>query len=369
MSDHDEDDWGQLPFEILTVHEGRSPAKEPPFHIEGGDWLFLDCRAGDEEPAPFTVGVLTRGEDDRPLVWGKAWLAVADREAGVRLVRLLADAFFEDEPPPAEPQRPLEPLLVRTANLDDLRRHLGDAGKQPPDAWSSTKWFLELGRFSAEVYFNYTLGLMRGEFAEKDPDYREDLLGVLAAALRDGRRPPRTPQTDPNLTASGPRVAEVRAVLDRRSSHHVFTPGGRLLVYQDGNALLAVLPASPDSAVELTRFEHPLWDVVPVDDVPTLLVVEDVPEEPGRMSSEDPLRIWWVGGGGEKRLLRGPERWLGLGGEARLPRPPLCRPHAGQGQDRQPPSLHDRPADRPRDDRSDGHRRSQPQPHPGRLAW
>src|SRR5262249_7136148 len=159
MSDHDEDDWGNLPFEILAVHEGKTPAREPPFHAEGGEWLFLECRAGDENPAPFTVGVLTRGKDDRPMVWGKAWLAVVDREAGARLVRLFADAFFEDEPPPAQLRRPLEPLLVRTANLDDLRRHLGDEGVPPPDAWSSTKWFLELGRFSAEVYFNYNLGL------------------------------------------------------------------------------------------------------------------------------------------------------------------------------------------------------------------
>src|SRR5438046_1372067 len=60
MSDHDADDWGQLPFEILTVHEGRTPAKEPPFHADGGERLFLECRAGAEEPVLFTVGVLTR---------------------------------------------------------------------------------------------------------------------------------------------------------------------------------------------------------------------------------------------------------------------------------------------------------------------
>ena len=66
-----DDDWGHLPFEILHVHEDRTPTKEPPFHTEGGDWLFLDCQAG-EDPVPFTVGVLTRGKDDPPLVWGKA---------------------------------------------------------------------------------------------------------------------------------------------------------------------------------------------------------------------------------------------------------------------------------------------------------
>jgi len=137
MSGHDEDDRGNLPFEIIAAHEGRTPANEPPFYAAGGEWLFLDCRAGHEPPALFTVGVLAGGKDDRPRVRGKAWLAVADREAGARLVSLFADAFFVDEPPPLEP-RPLGPLLVRTANLDDLRRHLGERGTPPPDAWSST---------------------------------------------------------------------------------------------------------------------------------------------------------------------------------------------------------------------------------------
>ena len=41
-----------------------------------------------------------------------------------------------------------------------------------------------------------------------------------------------------------------------------------------------------------------LWDIVPVADVPNLLVVEHMPDEPGGMSSEDLLRIGWVSGGG-----------------------------------------------------------------------
>src|SRR5262249_12649006 len=152
-------------------------------------------------------------------------------------------------------------------------------------------WFLELGRFSAEVYFNYNLALMAGEFAEKDADYREDLLGVLAGALRDGSRPPRTAESGPNLPPSAPHVLDVRQILRRRSSQHVWTPGGKFLVYEDGATLFAHRPDS-ETPVEVAHFEHPLWDVIAVDDSPTLLVVEDVPEKPGHMSSADPVRIW-----------------------------------------------------------------------------
>jgi hypothetical protein len=47
VSDHDEDDRGDLPLKILADKEGRTPTKEPPFHAEGGEWLFFDCQAGE----------------------------------------------------------------------------------------------------------------------------------------------------------------------------------------------------------------------------------------------------------------------------------------------------------------------------------
>jgi hypothetical protein len=313
------DDWGHLPFAILAVHEGRTPAKEPPFHTPGGEWTFLDCQAGGGDPVRFTVGVLGRGKDDRPLVWGKAWLAAADRGDGARLVRLFAHAFSEDEPPSRAPQRPLKPLAIRTANLDDLRRMIDDNAGEPADRWHATKWFLGVGPHEAEVFFNYNVSLMRGEFAEKDPDYREDLLAILAIVLRDGPRPPRTPETDPNLTLSGPRIEAARRILARGSAHHLFSPGSRVLVYQDGNALFALEPGRPDNSVELARFEHPLWDVRVVNDLPDLLVKEIVPAKPPVQSSEDPARIWWVGHGKDKRLMRAPERWIDLAENALSP--------------------------------------------------
>src|SRR5262249_43116975 len=57
-SGHDEDGWGDLPFEILAVHEGGTPAKEPLSHGEGGDWLFLDCGAGKEGACGRPAGVI-----------------------------------------------------------------------------------------------------------------------------------------------------------------------------------------------------------------------------------------------------------------------------------------------------------------------
>ena len=60
------------------------------------------------------------------------------------------------------------------------------------------------------MFFNYNLDARTGEFSEKDSGYRGDLVTVFAAQLRDGPRPERTPETDPNLAANGPRIEPVR---------------------------------------------------------------------------------------------------------------------------------------------------------------
>jgi hypothetical protein len=41
---------------------------------------------------------------------------------------------------------------------------------------------------------------MSGAFSEKDPYYRDGILAVLAQAVRDGPRMPRSPATDPGST-------------------------------------------------------------------------------------------------------------------------------------------------------------------------
>ena len=74
------------------------------------------------------------------------------------------------------------------------------------EGWTATKLFPKEHGLEAEVFFNYNLQSREGEFSEKDPDYRQDLIAILETALRDGPRPDRTPDTDPNLTR-------------RRSSH------------------------------------------------------------------------------------------------------------------------------------------------------
>jgi anaerobic selenocysteine-containing dehydrogenase len=65
-------------------------------------------------------------------------------------------------------------------------------------------WFPEMDGTTAEVFFNYNQYDGRGEFSEKDPGYRKDLVSLLAIFLRDGVPPPRTPASDPNLTDKGP---------------------------------------------------------------------------------------------------------------------------------------------------------------------
>jgi hypothetical protein len=309
---HDDTGWGRLDFDIVDVQEGRKPTKEPPFHVAGGRWTFLDCRGGTDALARFTVGLLVKGKDDAPVEWGKAWLAVPDRQAGTRLLGVFASTFFTDAPPSRVPQYPLQPLPIHLANLD-LFRWTPGAGPEPPrHGWHRTKWFLQAEGY-AEVYFDYNLELKTGSFLEKERDYRVDLVGMLAVALRDGSKPFRRLEDDPNLTPIGPRPGMAHLVLGRRSPSWFFSPGGRTLIYQDGKTVFALDLGGQDDAVELARFEYPPSAVHAVDERPNLLVQEPVPANPSEYSSNDPARVWYVPRGEEMRLLRGPQRHVGLG--------------------------------------------------------
>src|SRR5205823_8232344 len=60
------------------------------------------------------------------------------------------------------------------------------------------------------------------------------------------------------------------------------------------------------------RFDEHVSNFRPITDAPEVLVVETLSGNPRSYSSNDPRRIWWVSAGGEKTLLRGPERSLSL---------------------------------------------------------
>jgi hypothetical protein len=314
-----QDEPRHLSFKITAIHEKHKPSPHAPFHVDGGEWTFFDCQASSDPNVAFTVGVLSKSSTGNvPVAWGKAVLIVKDREAGARFVELFSKAFAGKQPKPLKQAYVPGPLSVRTAILGHNMHREQEGGFSGEEGdWTATKWFLEAEGQLGEVYFNYNLAHRQGEFSEKDADYADDLVAILASALRDGPRPERTPENDPSLTRIGPALGKPRKLLARSAAHERFTPKARFAVYQDGTTILALSLDRPEAKpFEVVRFDNSPWTVRVLDDDLTLLVQEGVPETPGVRSSGDPMRIWWVGGKGkEKKLLRGPEKDLNLAEE------------------------------------------------------
>jgi hypothetical protein len=318
LGDRSADDWPHIAFTITKVYRDQDITKTFPFHAAGGHWTFFDCRMSDDSEVNFTVGVRPRGEGKGPFAWGKAVLAVADRAAGERFVAAFGKAFHSKPPRERQSAVPLEPLQMATAILgENLKQASGGGFDGEGGGWTATKWFPQQFGLEAEVFFNYDLESQQGEFSEKDPDYRQDLVNILATALRDGPRPERTPDNDPNFTLAGPRIEEVCRLAPDGASLCSFTPDGKHAVYQDKSAIFAVDPAKPDKPRELARFEKRIWSAEVVDNDLRLLVCEAIPQDEIGMSSDDPMRIWWVEpNGGGKHLLLGPEKDISVGGPA-----------------------------------------------------
>ena len=178
--------------------------------------------------------------------------------------------------------------------------------------WSATKWFLQRDGFEAEVFFNYDLTEMKGEFSEKDPDYREDLLSVMAIVLRDGPRPERTPATDPNLTDIGPKFGNGRLIATNVQDFR-FSPSGERIVFSEGSqggstSVYCLAPSDPNPAIEVAHVENHIYQFNVLDgDANRLLIVEVVPKEKERWTSENSKRLWWIDRTkNEMRQLTGP---------------------------------------------------------------
>lgn len=293
-------DWGSLAFKITKVHRNRKPVGAAPGHAAGGVWTFLECRTAEPKPVSFTVGVWSQGSGrDAPVAWGGATLLVGDPAQGGAFLERFAKAFHVDPPRPRAPQ-PLEPSPFRTAILGvDMARNPGGGFGGEAGSWTACKWFLNNEGREAEVYFNYSLEQGEGEFSEKDFDYREDLVAILATLLRDGPRPERTPATDPNLTESGPRFGAARQ-LAKKSRAFQFSAGGGELVFAEEapNRTSVVYVAAlgrDEPPQQAARLEHVVDRLVPADPkAEQLLVVEVVPQSPNLISSADPRRLWWV---------------------------------------------------------------------------
>jgi hypothetical protein len=311
----DADEQHQLPFKIMRIYERQKSTVNAPYHVDGGEWTFFDCLALSDPTVSFTVGVSARSDGGGPSAWGKANLIVKDREAGARFVELFSKVFSGKLPKPVKRAHAPVPLSINTAILgQNINRARGGGFSVAAGGWTATKWFPERDGFEGEVFFNYNLAERQGEFGEKDADYADDLVAIFASALRDGPRPERTPENDPNLTRTGPTIGKPRKLLSRLASHYSFSPKGHFAVYQDRSTVLALpIDAHDREPLEVIRFDHSPWEIHVLSEDLDLIAQEGIPELPGVKSSGDPMRIWWVDGKTkQKTLLQGPQKELNL---------------------------------------------------------
>ena len=305
-----------LPFKIIKVIPNQKLIDESPFHADGGEWTFFDCQPLNDASVTFTVGMMTKSGDGGALSsWGRALLVVKDRVTGTRLLRLFAQAFHGTTPTTVNRPFVPVPLFVNTAVIgENLTRELTGGFNARQGGWTATKWFPQLDGLDAEVYFNFNLAQQEGEFSEKDADYADDLVAIFATTLRDGPRPERTPDNDPNLNLVGPRIGLPRKLLSRFSSFYSFSPASKFAVYQNKGIIFAQSVDQPDRApVQIASFDSSTWSEHLLNDDLDLLVQEGVSQNPGVMSSGDPMQIWWIDQKKkEKKLLRGPEIGLDL---------------------------------------------------------
>jgi len=232
-----------LRFRVLTTHSEQRVLDAAPWHEPGGDWTFHDAELPDG--TRFTFG--TRFRNGTGIVFGKVLLTVPDADAGARLVKSVAQLLHAADPKEL-PRQPLRFLPVTAALI-------GEGMKRDPNAfvvgggnWTGTKLFLPRGSSEGEVYLNFDAKAGMGELAEKDPKYAETVVGVLAAMLRDGPRAARTPETDPSLSAIGPKLG---APVKLPGSH---TKGGA----PDGKSLWTVTEdPKAGTIVHATVLDHP----------------------------------------------------------------------------------------------------------------
>lgn len=294
-------EWASLKFAVLNVRTGQKPADAPPWYAKDGDWTFFDCVSPGETSPTVTVGVkAVQPSGSAPIAFSEAVLVPLDRERGSSLVKVFAQAFGLPVPRPKSPQA-LTPLRFPTAFLGEQQtRTEGGGFQQGGGTWTATKWFLNSGANEAEIYFNYDLAHGQAEFAEKDSEYRESLLKVLATVLRDGPQPPRSPREDPRITEAGPKILDAQLVPNSAKVGWEFALGGRAITLRrrgsDGGTVSAIRLPDLRIEIELARTEKAIDEVVLLNEsLDRLLVLERVTKNAeGGWSSEDPTRFWWV---------------------------------------------------------------------------
>jgi hypothetical protein len=189
-------------------------AQIPELEIAESDGLALDVEIeprADARRLTLRAGggqmvlVLSGASANGSMGFGSAVLEPpVDREAGAKFLAAVTRWLGTEVPPPAEPGGEHRALGLDYAELGE------------DEGWQAYKLFLAAGKHSAEIYLNLSEDGRHGTLVENDEDYRDDLVAILAAALRDGFPPRRTVANDPLLESDLPLVRTLRPVADAR---------------------------------------------------------------------------------------------------------------------------------------------------------
>jgi hypothetical protein len=316
----------RLLFRITRVERDMAPTEEAPFRKPGGDWMFLDAVLNGEEGAVFSVGVRPRGSASgtSPMQWGEVIVAVPSPDAGRRFVAAFARAF-EVKDPPARKGSPVVPVRLNSVVLGQDVERAADGSFGDKGPWTATKWFVEMGEVSGEVYFNYDLTGLRGEFTEKEPQEANALLEAWALAVRDGRPLGPSPEGVPALTRSGPTFEPVRKVAERYASIHGVLPSGDEFIISEKleprGELVRIVALDAKRTRNMMRLDGRLLMLRCTQEAPAqCLAVETVPKQGNDVIPSDPKRYWWWD---ERRPKRAPLGAEILGKNASIPPNPL----------------------------------------------
>jgi hypothetical protein len=233
-------DDGTLPFTITQVHAQQRPSDAPPFFTAGGTWTYAVAHLDGDPAATFVFGMPSLATTGGPGFADMIFVPTT-AAAGARVIDALARALGVTSPTwqtggVLRPRRlSLGVLGHNTAKRDD--------GYGGTGTWDTTKLFCSAGAIdAAELYFNVSIADKRGEFAQKDTDYNQDVVACLAIALRDGGLPDRTTANDPTLAAKPIRLVRGKQISKHRAENVALLPT-RLLVHEelgDSAALLEV---------------------------------------------------------------------------------------------------------------------------------
>ena len=220
------------------------------------------------------------------IAFGKGELEAKDRAKGAAFVAAVAGWLHVPVPAPRAPETPLEPLLltyVRLAEADDAK----------PEAM---KLFLQARGREGEIFLDVWHGGTRAAFLEKDEGDREDVVQVLAMALRDGPAPPRTPASDPHLASAAPLLAPL-VPLPKGADTRAFAWSGTTLLASSRQGEKSTILAWSDLAGEpreLAAVDGGVESIVPFADGRIALVTVH-PKSDDLLSSSDPRKVLLVG--------------------------------------------------------------------------